>query len=114
MPRKPSSPAAEKPIAEPAAADGIAGMNFEQAIGELENIVDQMENGEVSLNESLAAYQRGAALVSHCRSSLKAVAQQVKVLEGGLLKPLSADGEIGENYDIDDPSDLHDADEEDS
>ena len=96
MPRKPQS---AKPDSSPSkdsnsdAATALDGVSFEHAIGELEGIVDQMENGEVSLQESLASYQRGAALITHCRRSLDEVAQQVKVLENGLLKPMQADPE---------------------
>jgi exodeoxyribonuclease VII small subunit len=50
-----------------------------------------MEGGELTLEASLAAYRRGAALVSFCRQSLADVQQQVKILEGGLLRPFEAD-----------------------
>ena len=85
MPRRPATSATAKPDT---ISSDIAGLSFEQAIGELEQIVDNMENGDISLQDSLAAYQRGAALVGHCRNSLSTVAEQVKVLEDGLLKPL--------------------------
>jgi exodeoxyribonuclease VII small subunit len=41
------------------------------------------------LQESLHAYQRGAALVGRCREALDKVNQEVKVLEGNLLKPMA-------------------------
>jgi len=92
MPRKAGAAAAAKSSAETSAPTepDLADVSFEQAIAELEQIVDQMEQGEVSLQDSLQAYQRGALLVTHCRQSLDSVAEQVKVLEGGLLKPLPA------------------------
>ncbi len=96
MPRKSQSAKPDPSTsanAAPDAAQALAGVSFEHAIGELEDIVEQMENGDASLQESLAAYQRGAALVAHCRRSLDDVAQQVKVLEGGLLKPLKSDAD---------------------
>jgi len=65
--------------------------SFEQALIELEELVRRMEGGELTLEASLAAYRRGAALVSFCRQSLADVQQQVKILEGGLLRPFEAD-----------------------
>ncbi len=59
---------------------------YEQAIEELEAIIGQMEDGSLGLEQSLIAYQRGAALVKHCKARLASVDQQVKILEGGMLK----------------------------
>ena len=64
--------------------------SFEQAIAELEALVDRMEGGSLSLEDSLAAYRRGAELVTLCRRALGEVQQQVKVLEGELLRPLES------------------------
>jgi exodeoxyribonuclease VII small subunit len=47
-----------------------------------------MEGGSLSLEESLAAYRRGAALVAFCQQQLEKVEQQVRVLDGETLKPL--------------------------
>ncbi len=58
---------------------------------ELEIIVDAMESGEMPLEESLKRYQRGVELVKMAHSRLKAVEQQVRVLEDGVLKPLDLD-----------------------
>ncbi len=59
---------------------------FEQALDELERLVATMEGGELPLEASLAAYQRGAALARFCQERLHAAEQQVKVLEGEMLK----------------------------
>ena len=67
--------------------------SFEDAVGELESLVQRMESGALSLEESLAAYRRGAELVAHCRRALAQVQQQVKVLEGELLKPFDSAGD---------------------
>lgn len=64
--------------------------SFENALGELEALVHRMESGTMSLEDSLAAYRRGASLVSWCRKSLSDVQQQVRVLEADLLRPLDA------------------------
>ena len=63
--------------AEPA-IDSIA--SFEQAFAELENIVAQMESGQMPLEASLAAYKRGDFLLQFCQKSLTEVEQQVQIL----------------------------------
>ena len=67
---------------------------YERAVAELESIVQAMEGGALSLEASLEAYRRGAALAVHCRELLAAVQQQVSVLEAELLRPF--DAEAGE------------------
>jgi len=62
--------------------------NYESALEELESLVARMEEGALSLEESLAAYRRGAALVGFCQQQLEKVEQQVRVLDGETLKPL--------------------------
>lgn len=62
--------------------------SFEAALAELESIVQGMETGKLSLEESLAAYQRGAALLKHCQGALSAAEQKIQVLEAGQLKDL--------------------------
>ena len=65
-----------------------AELNFEQALAELEKIVARMESGELSLEQSLATHKRGLELARFCQQKLEAAQQQVKVLEGAVLKPL--------------------------
>lgn len=86
MVRKPGIPADPEGTA---AQAGVAA-SFEEAIGELEALVQRMESGTLSLEASLAAYRRGAELVAFCRKSLAGVQQQVKILEGELLRPFEA------------------------
>ena len=83
----PRSKAAASSAKDPQA--GVEALSFEDALGELETIVEKMEQGELPLQESLHAYQRGAALVGRCREALDKVNQEVKVLEGNLLKPMA-------------------------
>lgn len=64
--------------------------NYETAIAELESLVGQMEGGALSLEASLSAYRRGAALVAFCQQQLERVEQQVRVLDGTTLKPLAS------------------------
>ncbi|AXF24148.1 exodeoxyribonuclease VII small subunit [Burkholderia pyrrocinia] len=64
--------------------------NYEMALSELETLVARMEGGALSLEDSLAAYRRGATLVAFCQQQLEKVEQQVRVLDGATLKPLSS------------------------
>ena len=61
--------------------------SYEAALAELDGLVARMEGGSLSLEESLAAYRRGAALVRFCQQQLEKVEQQVRVLDGETLRP---------------------------
>ena len=63
---------------------------FEKALAELEKIVARLESGELSFEEALPTHKRGIELARFCQQKLEAAQQQVKVLEGEVLKPLSA------------------------
>jgi exodeoxyribonuclease VII small subunit len=67
--------------------------SFEQALAELEKIVKKMEGGELTLEQALATHKRGLELAKFCQQRLEAAQQQVKVLEGEVLKPLEKLGE---------------------
>ena len=60
---------------------------YEDALAELERLVQRMEDGQLPLDQLLDNYRRGAELLETCRSRLAAIEQQVKVLEDGQLKP---------------------------
>ena len=78
MPRHtPVTPAAQAPT-------------YEEALAELERLVQRMEDGQMPLDQMLDSYKRGAELLELCRSRLAAVEEQVKVLEDGQLKTWSA------------------------
>ncbi|HSW06188.1 exodeoxyribonuclease VII small subunit [Aquabacterium sp.] len=66
------------PDAEPA--------RYEDALAELERLVQAMESGQMPLDGLLDSYRRGAELLALCRGRLQAVEAQVKVLEDGQLK----------------------------
>jgi exodeoxyribonuclease VII small subunit len=78
---------------QPEAEVAVPAVPFEQALSELERIVHQMENGSLSLEQSLASYKRGVALVASCRDSLNTARQQVKILEGDRMKPFDFERE---------------------
>ncbi len=66
--------------------------SYEQAFTELERIVAQMESGQMSLEDSLAAYQRGNTLLEFCQKSLAEVEQQVRILnDRQQLTPFNTD-----------------------
>ncbi len=75
----------------PSVAPAVAEppMTYEAALGELERLVAAMEAGQLPLDRLLENYRRGTDLLALCRSRLEAVEEQVKVLEGGQLKPWS-------------------------
>ena len=60
--------------------------SYEQALAELDRLVQQMEGGQLPLDQLLDGYRRGADLLAFCRGRLEAVEEQVKVLEDGQLK----------------------------
>ena len=68
-------------------------LSFEQALAELEKIVSRMESGELPLERALATHKRGLELARFCQQRLEAAQQQVKVLEGEVLKPLAQLGD---------------------
>jgi exodeoxyribonuclease VII small subunit len=61
--------------------------SYEAALEELELLVNRLESGQLPLDQMLAGYQRGAELLTFCRGRLEAVEAQIKVLDGGTLKP---------------------------
>jgi exodeoxyribonuclease VII small subunit len=76
-------------------AESAAPASFEEAIHELETIVAKMDEGSLGLEQSLLAYRRGAELVKHCQKALEAVRDQVMVLDGEMLRSLSAEDARG-------------------
>lgn len=59
---------------------------YEDALAELERLVQSMESGQMPLDKLLDNYRRGAELLGQCRAQLQAVEDQVKVLEDGQFK----------------------------
>jgi exodeoxyribonuclease VII small subunit len=76
---------ATAPLASHASAESLG---FEQALDELDAIVRRMESGQLSLDESIAAYRRGGELARFCQTKLANAEQEIKRLEGDLLKPV--------------------------
>ena len=61
----------------------IASLSFEQALAELEAIVQKLESGQAPLEESIAMYERGARLKAHCESRLEAARLRVEKIVVG-------------------------------
>jgi exodeoxyribonuclease VII small subunit len=78
------------PIMPRSSAQTPATATYEQALGELERLVQAMEGGQMPLDQLLASYRRGAELLQLCRTRLQTVEEQVKLLEDGQLKPWAA------------------------
>jgi len=57
-----------------------SGKKFEVALGELEQVVEQLESGYLSLEDSLAAFERGIGLVKYCNQKLSEVEKKVEFL----------------------------------
>ncbi|MEO3998430.1 exodeoxyribonuclease VII small subunit [Mesorhizobium sp. CAU 1732] len=66
--------------------DDIKALTFEQALDALEKIVDDLERGDVPLDQSIRIYERGEALKAHCEKLLKAAEDKVEKIR------LSRDG----------------------
>ncbi len=79
MPKAATPQVNAKPTALPA--------TYEAALQELEGLVSQLESGDMPLEQLLSGYQRGAELLKFCRDKLEVVENQIKVLDGGALKP---------------------------
>ncbi len=63
--------------------------SYEQALAELDRLVQQMEGGQLPLDQLLEGYRHGATLLAFCRTRLQAVEEQVKLLDDGKLVPWS-------------------------
>ena len=73
--------------------------SFEDALAELDQILTDIENGQVGLEESLMKYERGNFLIQHCRGVLNAAEKQVELLskapDGGLsVAPLEGEAKL--------------------
>ncbi len=76
------------------AKKGLEKKKFEEALEELEKVVERLESGEISLEGSLTAFEEGVRLVKYCNQKLTEVEKKIELLvkdkEGKLqLKPLA-------------------------
>lgn len=74
-----------------------ASLDFEQSLADLHTLVERLENGELSLEDSLSAFENGIRLTRDCQSALAQAEQKVQVL-------LEKDGELTEEpFDTEQP-----------
>lgn len=66
----------------------VEAMSFEEAMAALEDVVSRLESGSVPLDESIALYEKGAALKAHCEAKLKSAEEKVAQITQG------ADGQV--------------------
>jgi exodeoxyribonuclease VII small subunit len=82
-------------MSEKATEKTIEAMSFEDAMAALEQVVGALERGEVPLDQSIALYQRGAALKAHCASKLADAEEKVELIraqEGRAVGTTPAEG----------------------
>jgi exodeoxyribonuclease VII small subunit len=65
-------------MAERKSRDEINKLTFEQAIGQLKDIVSKIEQGEIPLQDSLEQYEKGMALIKHCRGILQKAEKRIE------------------------------------
>ncbi|WP_207478271.1 exodeoxyribonuclease VII small subunit [Arenibaculum pallidiluteum] len=82
-------------MAEASIPPEIAAMSFEDALGELERIVRQLEEGRAKLDDAISSYERGTLLRRHCEAKLReaqAKVERIMVTADGLgTEPFRAD-----------------------
>ena len=71
--------------------DDVKSMSFEAALAELEGIVARLEGGKAPLAESIAIYERGEALKSHCEGLLKAAEARIEKITLKNSKPVGTE-----------------------
>ena len=84
-------PKALPPLSQTGPDTGPLPASYEAGLQELERLVNELESGQLPLDQLLGSYQRGAALLGFCRDRLQAVEDQIKVLDAGHLKAWSAE-----------------------
>lgn len=72
-------------------APDVESMAFEDAVAELESIIERIDAGEIGLEASLDAYRRGAALVRRCRTILDSAQQEIERISAADLAARVAD-----------------------
>ena len=82
---------AQSPPGTDAIPPDIAGMSFEQALAELEAIVQKLEGGAASLEASIDLYGRGSLLRRHCEAKLKAAQERVEKIVVGEAGAIGAE-----------------------
>ncbi len=77
-------------------------ITFEQALAKLDEIVTQVEQGKVSLEQSIEKYAEGMELIKQCRSILAKAEKKIQVLSKGEGESLTPAGELEEPAEAED------------
>ncbi len=85
-------------------------LSFEDALAQLEALIDQIESGEIGLEESLKRYEHGAALIKRCKTVLDGAQQKIAELSAGPGGGLSVTGEENQGG----PGEIADGEDEDA
>ena len=80
-----------KKAAKQSASGADQGLDFEASLAELENLVEQMEAGDITLEASMKHFERGITLTRQCQQALKLAEQKVQILikENGEPEPFA-------------------------
>jgi exodeoxyribonuclease VII small subunit len=84
-------------------ADSAPAPDLEKSLAELEKIVEKMESGELTLDESLQQFERGVALTRQCQTALRAAEQKVEILLRKSGAGTADDQFEVESFETDDP-----------
>ena len=86
----------------------VAKLNFEQAIGALTEVVEQIEDGQIPLSESLEKYERGMALIRRCRQILAEAEERIEKIGAENLAKENRSGREDEPEDESDEAEAGD------
>ena len=90
------SPVSKQPssTSRPGGSADVPAMTFEQALAEVESIIERIETGEIGLEDSLKEYERGVVLIKHCGGKLDRAQQQVEDLTRRLKEADEGDAAV--------------------
>jgi exodeoxyribonuclease VII small subunit len=94
-----SAPAGAASANLPGSPEGLEALGFEEALARLETIVDRLEQGELELEQALAAFEEGVALTRRCAGQLEDAERRIEVLiregEKWIARPFEEAEEAG-------------------
>lgn len=93
----------KRPASAAPADDQASSLSFEQAVERVERIVQRIESGEAGLEESIAEYERGVALIKRCREILDKAEQRIEELSAPKGEGARAAPEVPDEASADEP-----------
>ena len=73
------APASQSPAQEPTKINQVEQLSFEQAVAELESLVEKLNHGTIPLEQALEDYERGRILLEHCQKTLQKAERRIQV-----------------------------------